>query len=136
EINDLPGFGFFPCQLLFDLTPELVFWQHASSVQPGCTVEALPIPPPRQLGQFQPLRPAHLLQLASDLLRQMLVNRHQVVGLPSRFRKPPLKELIKRDRKSTRLNSSHVSISYAVFCLKKKINSRKPNDAVFPRLKR
>src|SRR5438067_11431329 len=25
-----------------------------------------------------------------------------------------------RDRKSTRLNSSHVSISYAVFCLKKK----------------
>src|SRR5690554_7474456 len=27
------------------------------------------------------------------------------------------------DRKSTRLNSSHVRISYAVFCLKKKINS-------------
>src|SRR5699024_11568487 len=26
------------------------------------------------------------------------------------------------DRKSTRLNSSHVSISYAVFCLKKKMN--------------
>src|SRR5690349_24939069 len=26
-----------------------------------------------------------------------------------------------RDRKSTRLNSSHVEISYAVFCLKKKI---------------
>src|SRR5699024_11834381 len=28
--------------------------------------------------------------------------------------------IIARDRKSTRLNSSHVSISYAVFCLKKK----------------
>src|SRR5690242_21470262 len=27
-----------------------------------------------------------------------------------------------RDRKSTRLNSSHMSISYAVFCLKKKKN--------------
>src|SRR5699024_11553275 len=27
-----------------------------------------------------------------------------------------------RDRKSTRLNSSHVSISYAVFCLKQKIH--------------
>src|SRR5699024_11281171 len=27
-----------------------------------------------------------------------------------------------RDRKSTRLNSSHVSISYAVFCLKKNID--------------
>src|SRR5207249_10496048 len=30
-----------------------------------------------------------------------------------------------RDRKSTRLNSSHVSISYAVFCLKKKKTSLK-----------
>src|SRR5690625_5515189 len=29
--------------------------------------------------------------------------------------------MIMRDRKSTRLNSSHVAISYAVFCLKKKI---------------
>src|SRR5207249_11356357 len=28
----------------------------------------------------------------------------------------------RQDRKSTRLNSSHVSISYAVFCLKKKKN--------------
>src|SRR3712207_7676765 len=27
-----------------------------------------------------------------------------------------------QDRKSTRLNSSHANISYAVFCLKKKIN--------------
>src|SRR5258707_5354306 len=27
----------------------------------------------------------------------------------------------RRDRKSTRLNSSHANISYAVFCLKKKI---------------
>src|SRR5438876_2149203 len=31
-----------------------------------------------------------------------------------------------RDRKSTRLNSSHPSISYAVFCLKKKIRRRPP----------
>src|SRR5438876_10610856 len=29
-------------------------------------------------------------------------------------------ELVRLDRKSTRLNSSHPSISYAVFCLKKK----------------
>src|SRR5690606_41183311 len=37
-----------------------------------------------------------------------------IVGLP-----PPQKYRV--DRKSTRLNSSHVKISYAVFCLKKKI---------------
>src|SRR5690554_7050932 len=30
-------------------------------------------------------------------------------------------DLTRQDRKSTRLNSSHVRISYAVFCLKKKI---------------
>src|SRR6185295_20033856 len=30
-----------------------------------------------------------------------------------------------RDRKSTRLNSSHANISYAVFCLKKKKNQNK-----------
>src|SRR5690606_42051098 len=29
-------------------------------------------------------------------------------------------DAVRRDRKSTRLNSSHVKISYAVFCLKKK----------------
>src|SRR5438067_9420970 len=36
-------------------------------------------------------------------------------GLPARVR-----QAARGDRKSTRLNSSHVSISYAVFCLKKK----------------
>src|SRR5690554_7145040 len=33
------------------------------------------------------------------------------------------------DRKSTRLNSSHVRISYAVFCLKKKKNKKKSSDS-------
>src|SRR5689334_24670494 len=33
-----------------------------------------------------------------------------------------------KDRKSTRLNSSHSSISYAVFCLKKKTNSNNKNS--------
>src|SRR5439155_3913382 len=34
------------------------------------------------------------------------------------------------DRKSTRLNSSHVAISYAVFCLEKKILEHRRFDAV------
>src|SRR5690242_21619108 len=37
-----------------------------------------------------------------------------------RRRRPP-----RPDRKSTRLNSSHMSISYAVFCLKKKKKKKK-----------
>src|SRR5690348_17700186 len=36
-----------------------------------------------------------------------------------------LKQIVGRDRKSTRLNSSHPSISYAVFCLKKKKKKKK-----------
>src|SRR5690349_21328976 len=43
-------------------------------------------------------------------------------------------ELGKRDRKSTRLNSSHVEISYAVFCLKKK-KKRKPNKEIIKSVK-
>src|SRR5690625_6752982 len=34
-----------------------------------------------------------------------------------------------KDRKSTRLNSSHVAISYAVFCLKKKNNTKYRNSS-------
>src|SRR5438128_636249 len=41
-----------------------------------------------------------------------------LVGLPDELAAQ------RRDRKSTRLNSSHGSISYAVFCLKKKKNNR------------
>src|SRR6267378_4668506 len=37
-----------------------------------------------------------------------------------------------QDRKSTRLNSSHVEISYAVFCLKKKTNEDGIGDACDP----
>src|SRR5690349_23700423 len=40
-----------------------------------------------------------------------------------------------QDRKSTRLNSSHVEISYAVFCLKKKKKERKNDMANVVRLK-
>src|SRR5699024_11662706 len=39
---------------------------------------------------------------------------------PNQHRLVPRGRRNVRDRKSTRLNSSHVSISYAVFCLKKK----------------
>src|SRR5437899_7712267 len=37
------------------------------------------------------------------------------------------------DRKSTRLNSSHLGISYAVFCLKKKNNQREDGDPILSR---
>src|SRR5256885_10065977 len=42
---------------------------------------------------------------------------------PPRDRPLPSPPAAARDRKSTRLNSSHLVISYAVFCLKKKKNA-------------
>src|SRR3712207_1214616 len=46
----------------------------------------------------------------------MLARRNRPAGLPG----SPLELTTAQDRKSTRLNSSHANISYAVFCLKKK----------------
>src|SRR3712207_8040575 len=52
------------------------------------------------------------------------------LGLPPTAPPPP------PDRKSTRLNSSHANISYAVFCLKKKIkNSQHTIESVCPILR-
>src|SRR3712207_8609295 len=53
---------------------------------------------------------------------------HRLAGRPARLDRRELQGVDRsdgraprRDRKSTRLNSSHANISYAVFCLKKKI---------------
>src|SRR3712207_7582083 len=40
-----------------------------------------------------------------------------------------------RDRKSTRLNSSHANISYAVFCLKKKQSQEEPKPMAMAAMK-
>src|SRR5438132_12978813 len=70
--------------------------------------------------QDRPRRPAHgcATGLRHDPYQYgHLVHRHaRVPGL--RARRQPLRGRL--DRKSTRLNSSHTVISYAVFCLKKK----------------
>src|SRR5207249_11575390 len=71
--------------------------------------DALPISirlerqPVVQLGEYEVLLlQDHVELLAEDLLVEQVLNDEKI------------------DRKSTRLNSSHVSTSYAVFCLKKK----------------
>src|SRR5438445_9151584 len=61
---------------------------------------------------------------SSDLLCESLLPLgHGGEGHRLRRLGDPLDET--RDRKSTRLNSSHANISYAVFCLKKKKSCRK-----------
>src|SRR2546429_6726849 len=53
------------------------------------------------------------LTLGVESRRHVLVREHHAVDAA---------RLVAEDRKSTRLNSSHGYISYAVFCLKKKIH--------------
>src|SRR5258708_25668687 len=50
----------------------------------------------------------------------------------ARYARPPLR-VAALDRKSTRLNSSHQIISYAVFCLKKKKTTSCDRDDLRPR---
>src|SRR3712207_7339137 len=67
--------------------------------------------------------PAHI-KLISDAVRP-LSPRHtgitgKLAGAAARVTEIKEEEIPVTDRKSTRLNSSHANISYAVFCLKKK----------------
>src|SRR5690606_295413 len=55
----------------------------------------------------------------TDLESSYRVNTN-VIGLDGKPQVKNLRVLLSENRKSTRLNSSHVKISYAVFCLKKK----------------
>src|SRR5690606_40751509 len=54
---------------------------------------------------------------------RLILLDHQIEERVDRVLPSLLGELGERDRKSTRLNSSHVKTSYAVFCLKKKIST-------------
>src|SRR5688572_27091468 len=54
----------------------------------------------------------------ADMARFAEQLRAAVRAAPQRDREQALRNFMKSDRKSTRLNSSHSQISYAVFCLK------------------
>src|SRR5437773_8118043 len=54
------------------------------------------------------------------------ISAHAVVGQGHSYRRCA----VIPDRKSTRLNSSHITISYAVFCLKKKTYSLRCSDTI------
>src|SRR2546430_11592841 len=61
--------------------------------------------------------------------RTFIAERFMALHISSESRKPevPSSEPVIIDRKSTRLNSSHSQISYAVFCLKKKHAELRPS---------
>src|SRR3712207_8542515 len=62
-----------------------------------------------------------LIQFLKDLVTARAVPVRQVTGHLDHLWLSDVRDLAAvEDRKSTRLNSSHANISYAVFCLKKK----------------
>src|SRR3712207_7817954 len=59
----------------------------------------------------------------NEMLRERMIDKYYVALVKGRIKDGRYEAYIEKDRKSTRLNSSHANISYAVFCLKKKIIS-------------
>src|SRR5699024_12077797 len=89
--------------------------------------------PPRDLHSFPTRRSSDLaarrgqrhFDMHAPCLRIVVVetafvDQAEIEQVDRNFRIVHRSQLLDEDRKSTRLNSSHVSISYAVFCLKKK----------------
>src|SRR3712207_8307894 len=86
------------------------------------TVDGAPLDPRFDLRRFSPMGFEWTYegdgprQLALALLADHLGDSERALALTEAF----MREVVARlDRKSTRLNSSHANISYAVFCLKK-----------------
>src|SRR2546428_9470988 len=73
--------------------------------------------PPAQLAEGDAIRPGYDCEL-DELKDARDGGKRYIAGLQAMKRLPPSRASL--DRKSTRLNSSHDQISYAVFCLKKK----------------
>src|SRR5205807_10180858 len=70
-----------------------------------------------------PISPANTIS-SSEANLTLLLSWGTSTG-QGRLKQPSLAEVAITDRKSTRLNSSHLVISYAVFCLKKKKKKKK-----------
>src|SRR5699024_11377063 len=63
---------------------------------------------------------SRFVALVTQLVSTVPVSSTRSESGPYHVNTGPAGPSVQIDRKSTRLNSSHVSISYAVFCLKKK----------------
>src|SRR5688572_31761792 len=111
---------------LIVLTPDLSFFFNDPATTEIYTLslhDALPI---------SQLQRAHgqCLHPQVPLRRLPGQDRHVGGGGHPPARAALLRPVTPRDRKSTRLNSSHSQISYAVFCLKKKKNKTMNNDDI------
>src|SRR5204862_8095765 len=98
----LPDLHSFPTRRSSDLVPAV--W-HGGGPVIGVVKKAA-------VGQAQPIRNTAIVIAPKYIVPAISIEITGPSDMP-------------RDRKSTRLNSSHVEISYAVFCLKKKKKKRR-----------
>src|SRR5437773_3440420 len=68
----------------------------------------------------KPVGPGHFEGLDVGLTNQARPHNNRIILRETATTRDVVKAIAPTDRKSTRLNSSHITISYAVFCLKKK----------------
>src|SRR5206468_8484785 len=90
----------------------LIVWDHKAGVgiyRSGFFGKPVGIPKPKPDQDFD-------VPLLMDLMEGLYLLEHKRI----RVIETGTKGVVTKDRKSTRLNSSHDQISYAVFCLKKK----------------
>src|SRR3989440_7173462 len=112
-------------------TPVLWFvpsngWNQSKfNIRPRCesTTSAL-----KKFGNVSSLVPLNVFQTRPSYISVNMSSKpDRLAQCLKEFSKPFLRNIVascSRDRKSTRLNSSHDQISYAVFCLKKKIQKK------------
>src|SRR6266496_5146873 len=92
--------------------------------EPGSSYEALVVPSWRQvidLGDLDASVGTHTVGQSGNPASPHFNDLYPLWST-GRYHPLPFTRGAVEDRKSTRLNSSHVEISYAVFCLKKKKN--------------
>src|SRR5690625_6553361 len=75
---------------------------------------------PRRGRRARALTPEESAALESRTASMVTGETSPIPGVRGPVAAPEADAPVPKDRKSTRLNSSHVAISYAVFCLKKK----------------
>src|SRR5207302_6719863 len=123
---------------LDDVRPRTYALDVAPQLRPLAEVDfdmAGPAEHGEQVGVGDGVLRAHQETLRSQRTLQVVEARRQVLArvllgsrrcILAKQRREALVHLRVEDRKSTRLNSSHVKISYAVFCLKQKSSSGSP----------
>jgi hypothetical protein len=93
EINDFPRLRLLARQMPLNFPLESFLWKLDRFVQPGCTVKPFAVSP-GYFCQFGCFGPPHLLQVVVNAARQLLVDRHQVVGFAPGLREPFRQKII------------------------------------------